>query len=502
MKLKVKDVDIATGGVRIIILNSADAQKLDLHHMDRVMVRKSNRKITAVVDIAESEKAVPKGRIGLMEEVLDDVNAKEGDIVDIKLAKKPESVSYIKKKLDGKRLNYNQIKEIIKDITLNNLTDIELTTFVTSYYIRKSDMQEVADLTRAMIETGEKLNFDKGKIIVDLHSIGGVPNNRTTMIVVPILVAAGYKFPKTSSRAITSPAGTADTMEVLCSVKHSVQKLKRIIKKVGGFIVWGGSVNLAPADDRIIQVERPLSIDSEAQMMASIMAKKASVGSTHLLLEIPVGRETKIKRKSRAEHLKKRFRSLGRKMGIKVKTIICNGNEPVGNGIGPVLEARDVLWILKGDKRGPSDLKNKSLMMAGNLLNFVGATTRGRKMAKEILESGKAYEAFIRIVKAQGGKEIDPDSLKAGRFSYDVCSERDGYISGFDNQGIARVARIAGAPRDKKAGIYLYKHAGDKVKKGDKIFTIYTENKIKLSYAKEAMKKTKTYILRSRKTHL
>jgi len=496
MKLKVKDVDIATGGVRIIILNSIDAQKLDLHHMDRVMIRKNNRKIVAVVDIAESEKVVSKGRIGLMEEVLDDLNAKEGDLVDIKLAKKPESVYYIKEKLDGKRLEYKQIKEIIEDITLNKLTDIELTTFVTSYYIHKSEMQEIADLTRAMIETGEKLDFDGKRVIVDLHSIGGVPNNRTTMIVVPILVAAGYVFPKTSSRAITSPAGTADTMEVLCSVKHTIPKLKRIIKQVGGFIVWGGSVNLAPADDRIIQVERPLNIDSEAQMMASIMAKKASVGSTHLLLEIPVGRETKVKRMSRAEHLKKRFKALGRKIGMKVKTVICNGNEPVGNGIGPVLEARDVLWILKGDKRGPSDLRNKSLMMAGDLLKFVGATTKGRKKAKEILESGKAYETFIKIVRAQGGKEINPDDLKQGKFSYDVKSEKDGHISGFDNLGIARIARIAGAPRDKEAGMYLYKHAGDKVKKGEVILTIYSDNKVKLSYAKEALKKTKVYILR------
>ena len=499
MKLKVKDVDIATGGVRIVILNSFDAQKLDLHHMDRIGVKKGKKKTVAVVDIAESEKLVKKGHIGLMEEVLDDLKAKEGDLVDIKLEKKPESVYYIKEKLDGKKLDYNKIKEIIEDITLNKLTDIELTTFVTSYYVHKSDMEELSDLTKAMIETGERLKFDGKKIIVDLHSIGGVPNNRTTMIVVPILVAAGYVFPKTSSRAITSPAGTADTMEVLCNVKHTVPKLKRIIKQVGGFIVWGGSVNLAPADDKIIQVERPLNIDSEAQMMASIMAKKASVGSTHLLLEIPVGRETKVKRMSRAEHLKKRFKALGRKISMKVKTIICNGNEPVGNGIGPVLEARDVLWILKGDKRGPSDLKNKSLMMAGDLLKFIGATTKGRKMAKEILDSGQAYETFIKIVKAQGGKEIDPDDLKVGNFSYNVQAKSSGYISGFDNLGIARIARIAGAPRDKEAGIYLYKHAGDKVKKGETIFTIYSDNKIKLQYAKDALKKTKTFILRSRR---
>lgn len=499
MKLKVKDVDIATGGIHIAVLNENDARILDLHPIDRILIKKGKRETTAVLNIAESEKAIPKGRIGLMEEVLKKIKAREGSEVEIKLADKPESIQYIKEKLDGKRLDYKKLKQIISDITCNKLTDIELTTFVTSYYMRKSDTQEIADLTKAMIETGEKLKFDGKRTIVDLHSIGGVPNNRTTMIVVPILVAAGYVFPKTSSRAITSPAGTADTMEVLCKVNHSISKLKKIISDVGGFLVWGGSVNLAPADDKIIQIERPLSIDSEAQMMASIMAKKASVGATHLLMEIPVGKETKVKTSSRAEHLKRAFQSLGRKLGIKVMVVICNGNEPVGNGIGPVLEAKDVLWILKNDKRGPNDLKNKSLMIAGDLLKFVGATKNGRKMAKEILESGKAYETFIKIVKAQGGKEVDADHLKAGKYTYDVKSEKDGFLSGYDNLGIARIARIAGAPRNKAAGIYLYKHSGDKIKKGETIFTIYATNETKLDYAVSVLKKTKAYSLRSKR---
>ncbi len=497
MNLKVKDVDIATNGVQIVILHQSDAEKLDIYHLDRIRITKGKRTTIAIVNIAESEKLVPKGCIGLFEEVLDVLKTREGAIVNIKLEKKPESIEYIKEKLDGKRLDYLKLKQIIEDIVDNKLTDIELTTFVTSYYVHPSNTHEIADLTKAMINTGEKINFGK-KPIVDLHSIGGVPNNRTTMIVVPILVAAGYKFPKTSSRAITSPAGTADTMEVLCSVKHTVPKLKRIIKDVGGFIVWGGSVNLAPADDRIIQIERPLSIDSEAQMLASIMAKKASVGSSHLLLEIPVGQETKVKTQSKAEHLKRMFKSLGRKIGIKVKCIITNGNEPIGNGIGPLLEAKDVLYILSNDPRAPKDLKNKSLMIAGELLSFLGVAN-GRKKAKEILESGKAMIAFMNIIKAQGGKPLNADDLKPGKYKYNVLAKKSGYISGFENLGIARIARIAGAPKNKNAGINLYKHAGDKVKKKEPIFTIYSNSKVKLDFAVEALHKTKTYSLRSRR---
>ncbi len=497
MKLKVKDVDIATKGVQIVILHQSDAEKLDIYHLDRIRITKGKRTTIAIVNIAESEKLVPKNCIGLFEEVLDVLKARDGSTVNIKLEKKPESIEYIKEKLDGKKLDYAKLKQIIEDIIDNKLTDIELTTFVTSYYIHSSNMQEIADLTKAMINTGEKINFGK-KPIVDLHSIGGVPNNRTTMIVVPILIAAGYKFPKTSSRAITSPAGTADTMEVLCSVKHTIPRLKKIVKDVGGFIVWGGSVNLAPADDRIIQIERPLSIDSEAQMLASIMAKKASVGSSHLLLEIPVGQETKVKTQSKAQHLKRMFKSLGRKIGIKVMCIITDGNEPIGNGIGPVLEAKDVLYILSNDVRGPSDLKNKSLMIAGDLLHFVGCSN-GRKKAKEILESGKAMIAFMNIVKAQGGKPLNANELKLGNYQYTVTAKKDGYISGFENLGIARIARIAGAPRDKKAGMFLHKHAGDKVKKREPVFTIYSKNKIKLDFAIETLKKTKIYSLRCRR---
>jgi putative thymidine phosphorylase len=496
MKLKVKDLDIATGGVRIAVLNYLDAEELDIHHLDRIKIKKGKKFCIAVVDISESEKFFKKGNIGLMEEVLADLKAVDGDDVEIRLEKKPKSVIYIKEKLEGKKLDYDKIYSIVNDISLNRLTDIEMTTFVTSYYVHKSNMEEIADLTNAMIKTGQKLDFGK-KIVVDLHSVGGVPNNRTTMIVVPIIVAAGYAFPKTSSRSITSPAGTADTMEVLCDVKISVPRLKKIMKKVGGFLIWGGSVNLAPADDKIIQIERPLNLDSPVQMAASIMAKKVSVGSTHLLLEIPVGRETKIKKMSQAMKLKKIFKTLGKRLGIKVRTVITNGNEPVGNGIGPILEVKDVLYILKNDARGPSDLKNKSLLLAGDILEFIGVGKKSRQMAKEILESGLAYKSFMDIVKAQGGKEVDPDELKPGKFSYDFLSERDGYLSGYDNIHLARVARFAGAPRDKSAGVFLYKKAGNRVKKKEKILTIYSNNKVKLEHAVDLIKEGKTVILRS-----
>ena len=488
MKLKVKDMDIATGGVQIVLLNENDARKLDLHHEDRVIVKKGNKITVAVLDIAESEKAVPIGQIGVFEEVLDALNTKQNDIIELDITEKPETVKLIKKKMDGIELTHEEIYEIVQDIVDSKLTAIELTYFVSAIYTKKLSLKETVLLTKAMIDTGCRIDFKK-KPIVDLHCIGGVPGNRTTMIVVPIIMAAGLTIPKTSSRAITSPAGTADTMEVLTNVNLSIDEIKRAVKKTNGCIIWGGSVNLAPADDKIIKIEHPLSIDPEHQLLASIMAKKGSVSATHVLIDIPIGKKTKIKTKTHAMHLKGEFEKIGKALKMNVKCVFTDGSQPVGNGIGPSLEARDVLWILKGDERAPKDLIENSLALAGKLLEMTKNVKNGRKIAADILKSGKAYQKFMDMVDAQGAKIKDIGKLKIGKHTYDFVAEKSGAIKEIDNKEISKLARIAGAPEDVGAGIYLHKHVGDKVAKGEKIYTFYADNPQKLQFAKNLLKK-------------
>jgi len=485
MKLKVKDMDIATGGILIAILNEEDARAMDLHYEDRLLVKKGRRSTVAVLDIAETKKAVPRKQIGLFEEMLDILHAKNGDEVEIFIEKKPESINYIKEKLNGKELDYNKIFSIIRDLVNNELTTIELTYFISACYTKGLTTKETIALTRAMINTGNILRL-KQYPVLDKHCIGGVAGNRTTMIVVPILVAAGLTVPKTSSRSITSPAGTADTMEVLTKVDIDLPRVKKIVEKVGGCMVWGGAINLSPADDKIIRVENPLSIDSEGNMLSSILAKKGSVSSTHVLIDIPVGRGAKITGRKEAEHLGRHFETMGREMGMKIKTIITDGSEPIGNGIGPALEARDVLWVLRNDKRAPQDLIRKSLRIAEEMLALVG---RKREIAKEILESGKAYNKMCQIIRAQGGPRItDPYKIKIGQYHYDVRAEKSGKISHIDNMSISKIARVAGAPKDKGAGIYLYKHAGGYAKNREKLYTIYAESSEKLGFAREMAK--------------
>jgi len=490
MKLKVKDVDIATGSILVAILNEKDAQELDIHAKDRIKIKKGKKVETVVVDVAESKKAVPPGSIGVFEEVIDSLKLRKGEYVEIIPARRPLSIEYIKKKLDGKKLNKEEINQIVWDIVHNKLNEIELTYFVAACYTNTLTTDETTMLTEAIAYHGNILKLKKYPII-DKHCIGGVAGNRTTMIIVPIVAAAGLAIPKTSSRSITSPAGTADTMEVLADVSMPLKKIKRIVEKINGCIVWGGAINLAPADDRIIKVEYPLSIDAESQLLASIMAKKLSVSSTHVLIDIPVGKGAKIESRDKAFVLKKDFKKLARKLRKRIRVIITDGSETVGNGIGAMLEARDVLWLLKNDKRAPSDLKEKSVKMAGSILEMGGKAGKfsGYKKALRILESGEAYKKMKEIINAQGAKITEPEKIKLARFSFDFKAWKKGIIFHIDNKSISKIARVAGAPIDKKAGIYLHKHMGDKVNKGDVIFTVYAESKRKLDYARDVLKR-------------
>ncbi|MBI3035550.1 AMP phosphorylase [Candidatus Woesearchaeota archaeon] len=494
MKLKVKDIDISSGGPLIAVLNHKDAAMLDLHVMDRIKIKKGSKVETVVVDIAQSKKIVPKGKIGVFEEVIGALKLKNNDNVDIMIARKPLSIDYIKKKLDGRKLTGKEIDQIVWDIVHNKLSAVELTYFVAACYTNVMTTEETIMLTKAMVRHGEVLKLNRYRII-DKHSIGGIPGNRTTMAVVPIIAAAGYCIPKTSSRSITSPAGTADTMEVVANVAFPINKMKKIALKTNGCIVWGGSLNLAPADDKIIAVERPLEIDAESQLLASIMAKKHSVSSTHVLIDIPVGKESKVKNKADALKLKREFEKIGKRLKKHIKVLITDGSQPIGNGIGPALEARDILWLLKRDSRRPVDLERKCLMMCASIFRMVEKKDGYRK-AFGILNSGKAYNKMIEIIKAQGGKEISAEDIGIGKYSYDALSTKSGRIAYISNMLVSRIARIAGAPSDKGAGIYIYKHIGDKVKRGEKLFTIYSESKHEFEYAKDVAKSSRVFVIK------
>ncbi|MDD3861560.1 MAG: AMP phosphorylase [Candidatus Gracilibacteria bacterium] len=483
IKLIPTRIPIKVGDKYIVVLNENSAQKLDLHAGDRVLIKNGKKaEIRALLDVTENGE-IRDTQIGLYIETWEKLKAKRGDRLSISVAEKPISILYIKDKLKGKKLTKEQIDEIIKDVVEEDLSDVEISYFVAACYINKLSEEETVNLTKSIVEHGSTLKFDK-KIVVDKHCIGGVAGNRTTMIAVPILTALGLTMPKTSSRAITSPAGTADTMEVLCNVTVPGPKLQEIADKVGGFIAWGGGVDLAAADDKMIRARHPLSLDPEGMLLASIMAKKHSVSSTHVLIDIPVGKQTKIKTRAEGKRLAKKFTSLGKKLGMVVEVMLSKGEEPVGNGVGPILEAIDVMKVLKDKKDAPQDLKQKGIEMSGQLLELCGKAKRGKgeAIARKVLESGLAYKQMMRIIKAQGESKI---KLIPGKYTMDILAKKSGKITGLNNRLISHIARTAGAPKDKGAGVYIHKKLKDTVKAGEVLYTIHADVEERLKYSEE-----------------
>jgi AMP phosphorylase len=481
---KVKPIDIYTGK-NVVVLNKSEAQDHDIYWGYRTELCGGSKCFIAIVDV--SDEIVQPGEIGVFKDVAETNGLKKGDMVEIVHMNQPESIKYIKKKLDKGSLTESEIKTIVKEIMQDRLSEIETSSWITAAYINGFTDEEVIALATATVESGEQLNLGK-RPILDKHCIGGVAGNRTTMVVVPIIAAAGLYMPKTSSRSITSAAGTADTMEVLCDVTFNIDELRSIVLKSKGAIVWGGGMKLAPVDDKLIRIRHPLSLDPEGMLLASILGKKKSVGAEYVLIDIPVGRGVKVPYIERGNELARHFLRVGAKLGMKIEAIITDGAEPVGNGVGPGLECIDVLQVLEG--KGPDDLRHKSILMAGKLLELCGKVelNKGYAAAEELLMNGKAMKKFREIIELQGGDpKVKQSDIKVGQYSYEVKSDVAGSIFHIDNKTMSKIARIAGAPRDHGAGIYLHRVRGDRVEKGDKLFTIYAESEAKLDFSIKAL---------------
>jgi len=473
MKLKVKLIGLTSGGKPIAVLNKDDAEELGVRGLDRVIIKYDNTQVTAIVNVTTT--LVKRGEVGAYEE-LDHVKLQENKEVEIEIAKPPTSLHFIINKLKGRRLAYEEIKEIVKDVVQRNLTDVEIAAFVTSLHNFGLDLDEATSLSCAMVETGETLNLDR-KNIVDKHSIGGCAGDKTTLLIVPIVAAAGLTIPKTSSRAITSAAGTGDRAEVLMPVNLDIDEMREVVEKTNGCIVWGGALHLSPADDIFIEVEYPLSIDP--LLLPSVMSKKKAVGANFLVIDIPTGRGTKTKTIGDANLLAKDFINLGRKLSIKTQCAITYGEQPIGHSLGPSLEAKEALEVLMRRQNIP-DLIDKATDIAGILFEMVGKKN-GKELAVEILKSGKAEQKMREIIMHQGGaSEIKPEDIKIGEFGLDVVAETPGVVLWINSNDLVEVARAAGSPKDKGAGIHLYKKLGDKVEKDEKLYTVYAEKSSKL----------------------
>jgi AMP phosphorylase len=477
--LQVRPFDIEIGQHKVM-LNVLDARERGLNAGDRVRVRAKGAATTAILDT--TLEMVKVGEIGIFTEAMRELNGPTS--VDVLHAPKPASLCYIKSMMDKQKLTEDQIRAIVQDIVDNNLSEIELAAYVTASYIHNMDSQEVEWLTRAMIDTGERIHFDTHPVM-DKHSIGGVPGNKVSLLIVPIVAAAGLLIPKTSSRAITGAGGTADLMEILAPVEFSADEIKEMTEKVGGVIVWGGATNIAPADDKLIKAEYALSIDPYSQMLASIMAKKGAVGADAVVVDMPVGPGTKLATPEDGRTLAKDLIDLGERLGIRMECAMTFGGSPVGRTIGPALEVREALTVLE-NKGGPNSLTEKSLSLAGILLEMGGIAARGDgyKAAEDILTSGKALAKLKEIIEIQGGDpKIKSEDIVTGENCADILAPAGGYVVAFFNKRLVELARIAGAPADKKAGVTIHKKMGEIVKKGEPLITICSSSDWELEAA-------------------
>jgi len=422
-----------------------------------------------------------KGQIGLSKIALERLKVQAGDKVIIKHAPIIHSLSAVRKKIFGGTLTHDEIFSIISDISAHRYRDIEISSFLSVCIGERLTLNEIISLTQAMVECGHKLSWPNHAAIYDKHCIGGLPGNRTTPIVVSIVSAAGLTIPKTSSRAITSPAGTADTMECLTQVNLELADIQRIVDTTGACLAWGGAVNLSPADDILIRIEKALDLDGEGQLIASVLSKKIAAGSTHILIDIPVGQTAKIRTTKHAEHLVKLFNDVAKACDITVKCVITDGSKPVGQGIGPVEEARDVLAVLTCQQNAPQDLRERALFLAANLIAMAENTEFAQALIKAttLLDSGDANRKFRQILMAQGGIK----TLPTAKFSHTETAQNTGRIIAIDNRKLARLTRLAGAPENPTAGLRLHANVGDIVSAKQALFTLFSESHGEQGYA-------------------
>ena len=447
----------------------------------RIRVTAGETSIIATLNHITGNLLAP-GEASLSESAWARLGASEGGDIAISHPRPLDSLSRVRAKVYGRALTDVELAEIMDDIAAGRYSDIQLSSFITACSARGLDRDEIIGLTRAMIAAGERLDWATTPV-VDKHCVGGLPGNRTTPIIVAIVAACGLTMPKTSSRAITSPAGTADTMETLAPVDLDLAAMRRVVEQEGGCIVWGGAVDLSPADDTLIRVERVLDLDSEGQLVASVLSKKAAAGSTHLVLDLPIGPTAKVRNATDADSLGAHLLDVAKALGLEARVVRSDGRQPVGRGIGPALEARDVLAVLQGVPAAPSDLETRATALAGALLELAGAAAKGAgiDMAEATLADGRAWTRFQAICEAQGGMRTPPKSSQR----QPILAEGAGRVTTIDNRRLAKAAKLAGAPDAKAAGLELHTPLGRQVEAGAPLFTLHAETRGELAYALE-----------------
>lgn len=498
--LKSKKFDLEAGKDLFILLHRRNAEDLGVKEGDIVLL--GYRDVELYVKVIITDKEVQIGEVGLYEDIVEDYHIPEGSILLVDIPSVSKAIEAIKRKMSGHILTEEELVSIMKDIGTRKLKETEVAFFVATFFSPGFTDEEIYYMTKGMAQSGEILDFKyiKGnkKLVVDKHSIGGIPGKGVSPVLVSILASNGYVVPNTSTRAITSPAGTTDILECVMPVALNQKDVYRVVEKAGACMVWGGSLYLAPADDEIINVERSLRIQEFQKVLVSIVAKKIATGATFVLIDLPYGKGSKIEKPDDLDFLSREFEKLFQKFSIDCVTYKRMANGPDGNGIGPILEMKECLKILERDEKRSEDLEDVIVDMAAQIFEHLGKVKKGegKKLAQDTLDSGKALKKFWEIAKAQGAtKEVKSKELTPGEIQHTVKANRGGTVKNICNRELVSIARALGTPKIKEAGIYIEKMPGDKVSKGDTLFTLYTTSKDRMEEGIKAVKIDQLYDL-------
>jgi thymidine phosphorylase len=445
----------------------------------QVLIQAGGREVQALLYQTDSSFLAPD-QVALSEAAWTALGVKDGDAVLVRHPPVLDSLAGVRRRIHGQRLSAADLTAIVRDVAAGRYTDVHLAAFLTATAALPLDAEETIALTGAMVDVGERLRWPV-PVVVDKHCIGGLPGNRTTPLVVAIAAACGLTMPKTSSRAITSPAGTADTMETLAPVDLDLATMRRVVEAEGGCLAWGGAMHLSPADDLFVRIERELDIDTEGQLIASVLSKKIAAGSTHVVIDIPVGPTAKVRSAEAAERLAANLGRTAAHFGLTIRCLFTDGMQPVGRGIGPALEALDVLAVLKNEPDAPVDLRARATYIAGAVLELGGAAAPGdgERMALEVLRDGRAWDKFQRICNAQGGLREPP----CAACTEALLATRGGIVTRIDNRRLARLAKLCGAPESPAAGVRLDARLGQEVAAGDLLLRLFANSPGELAYA-------------------
>jgi len=500
MQARCQRLDLSAGGHRTVFMNEQMLKDMDLSPLDRV-------EISSVTDMGRKVIASihpfvhGQDKVGLSKETADDLGVQVEGFISIKAADRPDSLSIIKDRMGGMELTGESMMSVVGDILDDTLSHLEVGQLLGSFYRSDLSMAELYGLTKYLSESGDTYDWGGG-LVAGKGDTFPVPGNGTTPIIVAIVASLGVKMPCLDMRALQTPSSSVDTMEVMSRVDLDLPSIRKVVEARKGCIALSDDLYLAPAEKKLRAMRAASGTDPESVITASLVARNLSLGCRYLIVDMPIGMETRYSSIGLANQLSQRLTKLAARFGLRTAVELTYGDEPIGNGIGPALEARDVLKVLMNRPDAPVDLMEASLLLTGKLIDLMGQELFGAdhrpgdgiEIAKEKLRSGTALGSFKGMIEAQGGNpDTRPENITVSPFLVEIRSLKEGQLVDYDTRVVNKIARIAGAPQFKGSGIEFYRKARDMVRRNELLLNVHAASEERRAMVYEHLSRNRIY---------